>query len=177
MEQRLGESKTNGFHVINGTILHTSLLKVLLLLIEYGNLLLFEDVHQLIVCCGCVPSLRPQQCPIPDLGYRECMCHRSERPLSCLLVRGIYSHHRSIVTTTAFFPHWHYLIIQSLLGENVSWLSASVRTWTMKTGQHKNFLCGIEKCHRFHDAVSGVVHGSTSDLPRDWDGMGIGNGI
>lgn len=31
----------------------------------------------------------------------------------------------------------------------------------------QNFLCGIEKCHCFPDFVSGVVHGSTSELPRE----------
>lgn len=42
-------------------------------------------------------------------------------------------------TSKAFYHHsiffffwWHYLIIQSLLGENVSWFSALLRTWTKK---------------------------------------------
>lgn len=41
----------------------------------------------------------------------------------------------------------------------------------------QNFLCGIEKCHCFPDFVSGVVHGSTSELPRDGSGMGAGAGL
>lgn len=41
----------------------------------------------------------------------------------------------------------------------------------------QNFLCGIEKCHRFPDFVSGVVHGSASELSRDGSGMGAGAGL
>lgn len=41
----------------------------------------------------------------------------------------------------------------------------------------QNFLCGTEKCHRVPDFVSGVVHGSTSELPRDGSEVGAGAGL
>lgn len=63
------------------------------------------------------------------------------------------------------FFHWCYLIIQSLLGENVGWFSTLLRTRTKKTVT-QNFLCRREKSNHSHDFISGAVH---SFRARWWD--------
>lgn len=127
----------NSWHMLLFIVL--LLLVVLFLLIKFKKFLPVEYIlwiHSLsnFLCVSWMQhKIHPMAKYYHWLGLWE-MCFLLICVASCaVLLYDIYGAPVKHFTMTAFFFHWCYLIIQSLLGENVSWFSALLRTWTKKT--------------------------------------------